>query len=161
MFEFEARKSLLLGMSLVVGLACAPAAWAQGPTPGQNVNMVSGRQWPGGDPFLQRQNEPSIAVSSRNSLHVVAGANDYRTVDLPPRLAPDALPNGTLTGDAWLGLFKSFNGGQTRQSTLVPGYPQDRTPEGLAFKQQLAAQGLTFTTASDPVVRPGTNGLFY
>lgn len=137
------------------------AASAQTPTPGQNVNMVSGRQWPGGDPFLQRQNEPSIAVSSRNSLHVLAGANDYRTVDLPPRLAPDALPNGTLSGDAWLGLFKSFNGGQTWQSTLLPGYPQDLTPEGLAFKQQLAARGLTFTTASDPVVRPGTNGLFY
>jgi hypothetical protein len=55
---------------------------------GPNVNMVSGTQWPSGDPFLQRQNEPSIAVSSRNSLHLLAGSNDYRTVDLP------GLPNG-------------------------------------------------------------------
>src|SRR6058998_3529065 len=114
MFEFEgARKSLLLGMSLVVGLACAPAAWAQGPTPGQNVNMVSGTQWPGGDPFLQRQNEPSIAVSSRNPQHLLAGANDYRTVDLK------FLATGE-TGDAWLGVFKSFDGGATWQSTLFP-----------------------------------------
>jgi hypothetical protein len=67
----------------------------------------------------------------------------------------DALPNATLTGDAWLGLFKSFNGGQTWQSTLIPGYPQDRTPEGLASPLK------GFTTASDPVVRSGTNGLFY
>src|SRR5690348_2910055 len=29
--------------------------------PGPNVNMVSGTTWPGGDPFLQRQNEPSMA----------------------------------------------------------------------------------------------------
>ena len=51
--------------------------------PGRNVNMVSGTKWPDGDPFLQRQNEPSLAVSSRNPAHIVAGANDYRTVDLP------------------------------------------------------------------------------
>src|SRR5260370_8994217 len=76
--------SALLGMSLVAGLACAAVGWAQqGPTPGQNVNMVSGTKWPGGDPFLQRQNEPSIAVSTRNAQHLLAGANDYRTVDFP------------------------------------------------------------------------------
>jgi hypothetical protein len=53
----------------------------------------------GGDPFLQRQNEPSLAVSSRNSLHLLAGANDYRTVDIP---TPDIVL-GSLAGDAWLG----------------------------------------------------------
>src|SRR5215468_3245719 len=129
------------------------AARAQTPTPGQNVNMVAGRDWPGGDPFLQRQNEPSLAVSTRNPQHLLAGANDYRTVDLP---LTDELPNGgTLTGDAWLGLFKSFNGGQTWQSTLIPGYPQDLSANGLVSPLK------GFTTASDPVVRSGTNGLFY
>ena len=29
------------------------------------------------------QNEPTVAVSTRNPLHLLAGANDYRTVDLP------------------------------------------------------------------------------
>lgn len=117
--------------------------------PGQNVNMVSGTKWPGGDPFLQRQNEPSLAVSSRNPLHLLAGANDYRTVDLP------GLPNGNETGDAWVGLFKSFDGGRTWQSTLIPGYPQDKSGQGLASP----LRGLS--AASDPVVRAGTNGLFF
>jgi len=97
-------------LSALAVFALPLAVSAQTPTPGQNVNMVSGRDWPGGDAFLQRQNEPSIAVSTRNPLHLMAGANDYRTVDLP---LTDELPNGgTLTGDAWLGLFKSFNGGR-------------------------------------------------
>src|SRR5580704_9199319 len=85
---------------------------------GTNVNMVSGTQWPTGDPFLQRQNEPSMAVSTRNPMHIMAGANDYRSVDLET-----VLSGGTETGDAWLGLFKSFDGGFTWQSNLLPGCP--------------------------------------
>jgi virginiamycin B lyase len=114
---------------------------------GQNMNMVSGTQWPGGDPFLQRQNEPSVAVSSRNPRHLLAGANDYRSVDLP-----FSTPNAPETGDAWLGVFKSFDGGVTWKSTLLPGYPQQVPRTGPLS---------TFTTAADPVVRAGTNGLFY
>lgn len=116
---------------------------------GENVNMVTGTQWPGGDPFLQRQNEPSVAISSANSEHLLAGANDYRTVDLPDPGSPDD------TGDAWLGLFKSLDGGQTWQSVLVPGYPQDQSPEGLASP----LRGLR--AAADPVVRAGTDGMLY
>lgn len=125
---------------------------AQAPVAGQNVNMVSGTQWPGGDPFLQRQNEPSLAVSSRNLLHLLAGANDYRTVDLPTE--PGSVP-GTLSGDAWLGVFKSFDGGQRWQSTLLPGYPQDQSALGLASPLK------AYSAAADPTVRAGTNGLFY
>jgi Galactose oxidase, central domain len=144
-------RSLRALVPLLMALVLPWGAAAQ-PTPGQNVNMVSGTQWPGGDPFLQRQNEPSIAVSSRNPLHLLAGANDYRTVDLPLQ---DTVPGEGLAGDAWLGVFKSFNGGQSWQSTLIPGYPQDQTPEGMASPVK------GFTTAADPVVRAGTNGLFY
>ena len=111
--------------------------------------MVSGTTLPGGDPFLQRQNEPSIAVSTRNSQHLLAGANDYRTVDMP------GLPEDEETGDSWAGLFASLDGGETWRSTLVPGYPQDTSPEGLASP----LKGLS--AAADPVVRAGTHGLFY
>jgi Putative Ig domain len=137
-----------LGALVILGVVAAADLAAQAPTPGQNVNMVSGTQLPGGDPFLQRQNEPSMAVSSRNPLHLLAGANDYRTVDLP------GLP-GDETGDAWLGFFKSTNGGLSWFSGLVPGYPQDQTPEGLSSPIH------GFAAAADPTVRPGTNGLFF
>ncbi len=123
---------------------------------GQNVNMVSGTQWPTGDPFLQRQNEPSMAVSTRNPMHIMAGANDYRTVDLETLLS-----GGTETGDSWLGLFKSFDGGLTWQSTLLPGCPESVTQctdnNGTGHS---ALQGI-YGAASDPVVRAGTNGMFY
>ena len=115
-------------------LAVIPLALSQGAAqvPGRNVNLVSGVEWPGGDPFLNRQNEPFVAASSRNVLHLMAGANDYRTVDIA------GVASDRPTQDAWVGLFKSFDGGQTWQSTLVPGYPQDTSAAGLG----LAAEGL-------------------
>lgn len=141
---FSRRKRGLL-FSLV--LLFSPLLRAQ--VPGQNVNMVSGTKWPEGDPFLERQNEPSIAASTRNPLHLLAGANDYRSVDLP------VVADSQEHGDAWLGVFKSFDGGQTWTSTLLPGCPYattqctDSTLKG------------AYQAASDPVVRAGTNGLFY
>jgi hypothetical protein len=52
---------------------------AQVPIGGPNVNMASGTTWPDFDSFLQRQKEPSIAVSLRNPVHLLAGANHYRS----------------------------------------------------------------------------------
>ena len=112
-----------LTLFLLAVFAAALPALAQAPVAGQNINMVAGTSWPGGDPFLQRQNEPSLAVSSRNPLHLLAGANDYRTVDIP---VSDIVP-GSLAGDAWLGVFKSFDGGLTWQSYLLPGYRSEDT----------------------------------
>ncbi len=116
---------------------------------GRNVNMVSGTELPGGDPYLQRQNEPSMAVSTRNRMHLVAGANDYRTVDVPGILG------AVETGDAWQGVFKSIDGGQSWFSTLLPGYPQDLTSKGQVSPLK------DYEAASDPVVRAGTYGMFY
>ena len=110
--------------------ACVPALLAA-QIPSRNVNMVSGTTWPGGDPFLQRQNEPSIAASTRNPLHLLAGANDYRTVDLP------GLPDADEIGDAWLGLFKSFDGGaDAGRARCCPAIRRTRSPEGMASPLQ-------------------------
>ena len=126
------------------------SAQVVGAVPGQNINMVSGTGFPGGDPYLQRQNESSMAVSSRNPLHLLAGANDYRSVDIP--FPPDT-QNGVEkeTGDAWVGVFTSIDGGQSWSSTLVPGYPQDQSAVGVSSPLH------GFAVATDPTVRAGTN----
>jgi len=146
--EFLARyMKLLVALSLVYSAMTSAPVSAQ--TAGQNVNMVSGTGWTNGDPFLERQNEPSIAVSTRNSSHLFGASNDYRSVDLPGLLGIDE------RGDAWLGVYKSFDGGLTWQSTLLPGFPLDASPEGTASPihgRQAAA---------DPLVRAGSNGLFF
>ncbi|MGB2592677.1 MAG: kelch repeat-containing protein [Candidatus Acidiferrum sp.] len=138
-----------LCLASLAGLMSSPSAVAQ--VAGQNVNMVSGTQWPTGDPFLQRQNEPSMAVSTRNPMHILAGANDYRSVDLQM-----VLTGGEETGDAWLGIFKSFDGGYTWQSNLLPGCPYN-VPQCV---DSGALHG-TYQAGADPVVRAGTNGMFY
>ena len=139
---------------IVVALAATrPLAQQQQVVPGSNVNMVSGTTFPDGDPYLQRQNEPSSAVSTRNASRILGGSNDYRTVDLPGPLDP--IRGEKMNADAWAGLFKSFDGGQTWKSTLLPGYPQDTSPEGLASPIH------GHHAATDAVVRAGTNGMFY
>lgn len=148
--------------SLAIAMVAACFMYGQVPVSGPNVNMVSGTNWPNGDPFLQRQNEPSLAVSSRNPLHLVAGSNDYRTVDF------SAVTNRVI-GDSWLGLYKSFDGGQTWRSTLMPGCPYDIPacrvtlggPFG-GFRTTLLPSnfGLNYAGA-DPVIRSGPNGMFY
>lgn len=123
---------------------------------GRNVNMVSGIDEFTGDPWLQRQNEPSMAVSTRNELHLLAGANDYRTVDIPiPDEELPGIPEQATAGDAWLGVFKSIDGGESWTSTLLPGYPQDISTEGMTSP----IYGLP--AAADPTVRAGANGIFY
>ena len=123
---------------------------------GRNVNMVAGRTLPDGDPYLQRQNEPSGAASTRNPLHLLFGCNNYCTVDVPQSEGPlPGAPEGAAAGDAWLGVFKSYNGGESWKAGLLHGYPQDITPEG--------ARSPLFgiSAASDPTVRAGSNGMFY
>jgi len=135
--------------AFIVASVCAFTASVAAQIPTRNVNMVSGLEWPLGDPFLQRQNEPSVAASTRNPLHLLAGANDYRSIDLAGILGSEE------TGDAWAGLFTSTDGGERWTSTLVPGFPFDPDPVG----QASALYG--YKAAADPVVRAGTNGLMY
>ena len=136
-------------IALSIGLAIERAGAQQQGTAGANVNVISGTG-ADGDWTLQRQNEPSMACSSRNPQNCLAGANDYRTVDIPFPTSGEK-----VTGDAWLGWYTTKNGGLTWRTRLVPGYPQDTSAVGLASPLRGYAAG------ADPVIRPGTNGLFY
>src|SRR5262245_64622168 len=97
------NSSAQLAAALTIAGFLSAAIHLSAQIPGPNVNLVAGQGWPDGDVFLQRQNEPSIAVSTRNPYHLLAVANDYRSVDIP------GLPSGKLAGDAWLGVFRSVN----------------------------------------------------
>ena len=137
-------------LALCVGLAIARAgAQQQAPTPNANVNVISGTG-ADGDWTLQRQNEPTMACSSRNPQNCLAGANDYRTVDIPfPTIGEK------ITGDAWLGWYTTKDGGLSWRTRLLPGYPQDTSAPGLASPLK------GYSAGADPIIRPGTNGLFY
>ncbi|MDH5622816.1 MAG: glycoside hydrolase, partial [Gammaproteobacteria bacterium] len=154
MLVIKARRYARLSGLLVAFLASAVFAQDTALISGQNINMVSGTEWPSGDPFLQRQNEPTIGISTRNELHLMGGSNDYRTVDLP------GLPEGKTTGDSWLSAYYSYTGGGRWTSTLLPGYPQDPSclePDGSPNRNILCG----YEASADPVIRPGTHGLFY
>ena len=68
-------------LALCFGLAIERAGAQQQGSAGANVNVISGTG-ADGDWTLQRQNEPTMACSSRNPQNCLAGANDYRTVDI-------------------------------------------------------------------------------
>ncbi len=159
----SARRIFFLTVVSLVAAGLTPRSFEaalsaqQQMTAGININMVGGPASISagppfridGDPFLQRQNEPSMACSSRNPITCLAGANDYRLVDVPGATGTQ------VTGDAWLGVFWSHDDGQTWRSTALPGFPQDTTPEGMASPLK------AYPAAADPTVRAGTNGLFY
>ena len=76
---------------VLVAIVLAPAMLVlSAQIPGQNINVVSI------DPFLQKQNEPSLGVSALNPCHLLMGGNDYRTVNIP------GLPADLENGDSWL-----------------------------------------------------------
>ena len=92
----------------------------------------------------RQQNEPSTAVDARDPSIVVAGSNDYCTVP--------------LAGGTWAGFYRSTNSGRAWTNSLLPGYPTDTSPEGLA--SPLHQRGIG--NAGDPVQAWDTEGrLFY
>jgi hypothetical protein len=64
------------------------------------------------------QNEPTVAVDPHNTQVVVAGSNDYCAQ--------------IVNGEVWPGYYRSADGGASWRDSLVPGYPADTSPAGLA-----------------------------
>jgi hypothetical protein len=81
----------------------------------------------------RQQNEPTAAIDPAATNVITSGSNDYCTVE--------------LAGGTWAGFYRSTDGGATWTNSLLPGYPTDSSPEGLA--SPLHQRGIT--NAGDPV----------
>jgi hypothetical protein len=92
-----------------------------------------------------RQNEPSVAVDPRNTSVLVGSSNDYCGVYNRGAAA------GAI-GPIWLGYYRSQNGGRNFTSSLVPGYPDDRSPYRTLYPQPRTA------SAGDPVIAWDNHG---
>src|SRR6266516_4333668 len=91
-----------------------------------------------------RQNEPAVAVDPRNTSLLLGSSNDYCAV------YNRGIPAGAV-GPIWLGYYRSLDGGSSWTSSLVPGYPDDKSPyKGLS-------QART-ATAGDPVIAWDNHG---
>ncbi|MEP6852213.1 MAG: sialidase family protein [bacterium] len=91
----------------------------------------------------RQQNEPSAAMDPRHTSIVVAGSNDYCTVQ--------------LAGGTWTGFYRSTTSGAAWVDSLLPGYPTDNSPEGLA--SPLRQRGIN--NAGDPVQAWDLQGRLY
>jgi hypothetical protein len=88
-----------------------------------------------------RQNEPAVAVDPRNPGVILGSSNDYCGV----YNRSDTANNPTPTGPIWLGYYRSENSGVSFVSSLVPGYPDDRSPYAALAQIRTASAG-------DPVI---------
>ena len=117
------HRRLIMGALLTVGALTATSALvpASGSTPVGSEAAIStdaayvkanGRPPGAGDAITacgtnrRQQNEPSVAVDPRNPTIVVAGSNDYCTVE--------------LAGGTWAGFYRSTNGGSGWTGSLLP-----------------------------------------
>jgi len=90
--------------------ALADLTLASDPVP--NIGIV-------GEALPDRQQvEPTIAVDPRDPNIIVAGAQDLRL--------------RSVGEHRWHGYYRSIDGGNTWASSLLPGFPGDNSPQGLA-----------------------------
>ena len=189
--QSQLRITVSLGVALAMAAAlCAVRVTAQ--SAGVNVPVLPVVQ-PGnglttleaalrGDLFLNRQLEPTIAVSTRNPNHVVAFFNDYRAIDIqdfgvgqgnvarnnvfrgllakvfgrPARSTrKPPLPARAAAAEAWVGMARSSDGGLTWTGSFVPGSPFDSSPASMASP----VKGLE--AGSDPVAFAAPCGIVH
>src|SRR3954454_17347764 len=98
---------------------------ARAPTPGDATATCGTNR--------RQENEPTAAINPRAPRIITSGANEYCTVE--------------GNGNTWVGFYRSTNGGASWTDSLLPGYPTDSSPEGLA--SPLHRKGTT--NAGDPV----------
>jgi hypothetical protein len=91
-----------------------------------------------------RQNEPSVAVDPRNTSLLLGSSNDYCAV-YNRGIAAGAV------GPIWLGYYRSLNAGASWTSSLVPGYPDDKSPYAALSQARTS-------TAGDPVIAWDAHG---
>ena len=153
------RLSLLSAVVFIMGtLVLAPGVLGSHAIVGPNVKVTDdnnnvdggiGNVTPSKDAQNRQSNETTVAISHLPSPVtgvvgdlIAESANDYR-------MAP-------WFGDTWMPIYLSFDGGTTwfgappypnGYNTMVPGFPTDTSPEGLA-SPLLGLDG-----AGDPVVR--------
>ncbi len=115
----------------------APYVKANGRAPSANdaIRFCGGNR--------RQQNEPSTAVDPRQPNVIVAGSNDYCTVE--------------GAGGTWTGFYRSTDGGASFTDSLLPGYPTDDSPEGKA--SPLQQRGIA--NAGDPVQAWDLRGNLY
>src|SRR5207244_8004446 len=102
---------------------------------GSNIGIV------GDAPPDRQQVEPTIAIDPRNPSIIVAGAQDLRLVSAGEH--------------RWHGFYRSTDGGQTWTNILLPGFPGDTSPEGLASPLH------AWNATSNPVLTFDRNGNLY
>jgi hypothetical protein len=96
-----------------------------------------------------RENEPSVAIDPRQTQVIVGSSNDYCGVF---NTTVGGVPQPV--GPIWLGYYRSENGGQSFQSSLVPGYPGDASP--YASRAQIRT-----ASAGDPVLAWDKHGRLF
>ncbi len=85
-----------------------------------------------------RQNEPAVSIDPRDTRVMVGSSNDYCGTYNDGADADGApLPVGPI----WLGYYRSENGGASFQSSLVPGYPGDSSPNAALARVRTASAG--------------------
>jgi Putative Ig domain len=141
---------------------------------GRNVNITPGigaDQFTG-DLYLQRKVEPKAVCASNGPQNCLAIANDYRWVDGSSdiqsgfgeaKLRSLFGPKGYLAstpGDAWLGLYRTSNGGESWVVGGVPGFLGDTTALGMSQPWYGLAAGSDGGLATDGVHFYGV-GLFF
>jgi hypothetical protein len=142
--------SVALSLSVVVSLIISSSVFASHVADGADIKVTNDNNnvdgglanvTPSKDAQNRQANETTVAISPADPNIIAAGANDYGMVP--------------VTADVWVGFYVSQDGGSTWFNTMVPGFPSDTSPAGLASP----LRGLD--ASGDPVVRFDAEGNLY